>query len=134
MVPGAMLMSSEKSVVDGVKFRMNSPLINDWGDSVSSAWARTMRARPMVAVGGSPEGRHTSGPIVATGALVGTAAGYCAAIGFFRTNQLDQLSELGHPPVAELVWILAVMPLIAVAASWLLAGREPPAISRQPLE
>jgi hypothetical protein len=32
------------------------------------------------------------------------------------------------------VWILAGMPLIAVAVSWLLAGREPPAIARQPLE
>jgi hypothetical protein len=36
--------------------------------------------------------------------------------------------------VAELVWILAGMPLIAVVASWLLAGREPRAIARQPLE
>jgi putative ABC transport system permease protein len=36
--------------------------------------------------------------------------------------------------VAELVGILVGMPLIAVAASWLLAGREPPAIARQPLE
>jgi hypothetical protein len=26
------------------------------------------------------------------------------------------------------------MPLIAVAVGWLLAGREPPAISRQPIE
>jgi len=36
--------------------------------------------------------------------------------------------------VASLVWILVGMPLIAVAVSWLLAGREPPAIARQPLE
>jgi putative ABC transport system permease protein len=36
--------------------------------------------------------------------------------------------------VTVLVWILVGMPLIAVAGSWLLAGREPPAIARQPLE
>ena len=55
-------------------------------------------------------------------------------IGFFRTNHLDQLSELGSVPVAWLLWILVGMPLIAAAASWLLAGREPPVIARQPLE
>jgi hypothetical protein len=51
-----------------------------------------------------------------------------------QDNQLDQLSGLDSVPVAVLVWILAGMPLIAAAASWLLAGREPPAIARQPLE
>jgi len=37
-------------------------------------------------------------------------------------------------PVPGLLWTLVGMPLIAVAASWLLAGREPPAITHQPLE
>jgi hypothetical protein len=36
--------------------------------------------------------------------------------------------------VADLLWILVGMPLIAVVVSWLLAGREPRAIARQPLE
>jgi hypothetical protein len=36
--------------------------------------------------------------------------------------------------VAALLWILVGMPLIAVAVSWLLAGREPHVIARQPLE
>ena len=76
----------------------------------------------------------TAGALALTGAVVGTAGGYLAAIGFFRTNQLDQLAELGSVPVAGLLWILAGMPLIAVVVSWLLAGREPPAIARQPLE
>ena len=95
--------------------------------------------RTLTATGASGTARRTltaatAGALALTGALVGTAGGYLAAIGFFRTNQLDQLSELGNIPVAELVWILVGMPLIAVAASWLLAGREPPAIARQPLE
>jgi putative ABC transport system permease protein len=95
--------------------------------------------RTLTATGASAAARRTltaatAGALALTGALVGTAGGYLAAIGFFRTNQLDQLSELGNIPVAELVWILAGMPLIAVAVSWLLAGREPPAIARQPLE
>jgi hypothetical protein len=36
--------------------------------------------------------------------------------------------------VAGLLWILVGMPLIAVVVSWLVAGRQPPAIARQPLE
>ncbi len=76
----------------------------------------------------------TAAALALTGAVVGTAGGYLAVIGFFRTNHLDQLSELGSVPVAWLLWILVGMPLIAAAASWLLAGREPPVIARQPLE
>jgi putative ABC transport system permease protein len=95
--------------------------------------------RTLTATGASGAARRTltaatAGALALTGAVVGTAGGYLAAIGFFRTNQLDQLSELGSVPVDGLVWILAGMPLTAVAGSWLLAGREPPAIARQPLE
>jgi len=93
--------------------------------------------RTLTATGASGIARRTltavtAGALALTGAVVGTAGGYLAAISFFRTSQLDQLSELKSVPVAELVWILAGMPLIAVAVSWLLAGREPRDIARQP--
>jgi len=95
--------------------------------------------RTLTAIGASGIARRTlaaatAGALALTGAVAGTAGGYLAAIGFFSTNQLDQLSELDSVPVAVLVWILAGMPLIAAAVSWLLAGRQPPAIARQPLE
>jgi putative ABC transport system permease protein len=104
---------------------------------VRSETARDLRT--LTATGASGIARRsltaaTAGALALTGAVVGTAGGYLAAIGFFSTNQLDQLSELESVPVAVLVWILVGMPLIAVAGSWLLAGREPPAIARQPLE
>jgi hypothetical protein len=63
-----------------------------------------------------------------------TAAFGIAAIGFPRTNRLDQLSVLQNIPAAGLLWILVGLPLIAVTVSLLLAGREQSAISRQPLE
>jgi putative ABC transport system permease protein len=66
--------------------------------------------------------------------VIGIAGGYLAAIGFFRNNQLDGLHALTSIPVANLLWILAGMPLIAVVVSWLLAGRQPSAMARQPLE
>jgi putative ABC transport system permease protein len=95
--------------------------------------------RTLTATGASGAARRTitaatAGALALTGAVVGTAGGYLAALGFFRTNKLDQLSELDSVPVAELVWILVGLPLIAVVVSWLLAGREPRAIARQPLE
>jgi putative ABC transport system permease protein len=37
-------------------------------------------------------------------------------------------------PVADLIVILVGLPLAATAGGWLLAGREPPTIARQPLE
>jgi putative ABC transport system permease protein len=95
--------------------------------------------RTLAAAGASSTARRTltaatAGALALTGAVTGTAAGYLAAIAFFRTSHLDQLSELASVPVAELVWILVAMPLVAVAVSWLLAGREPAGIARQPLE
>jgi putative ABC transport system permease protein len=95
--------------------------------------------RTLTATGASSTARRTltaatAGALALTGAVVGTAGGYLAAIGFFRTNQLDQLSELASVPVADLLWILVGLPLIAVVVSWLLAGREPRVIARQPLE
>jgi putative ABC transport system permease protein len=76
----------------------------------------------------------TAGALALAGAVTGLFCGYLAAIGFFRTNQLDGLSSLGSIPVENLLLILVGMPLIAVIAGWLLAGREPRAIARRPLE
>jgi putative ABC transport system permease protein len=76
----------------------------------------------------------TAGSLALAGAVVGIVAGYVAAIGFFRTSQLDTLSSLTSIPLANLLLILVGMPLVAVAGGWLLAGREPSAIGRRPLE
>jgi hypothetical protein len=76
----------------------------------------------------------TAGALALVGAIVGVMAGYIAAIGFFRTNQLDTPSSLTSIPVPNLLLILVGMPLIAVIGGWLLAGREPSAIGRRPLE
>jgi putative ABC transport system permease protein len=76
----------------------------------------------------------TAGALGFTGALIGAAGGYLAAIGFARSNQLDALSSLDSIPVVNLLLILVGMPLIAVVVSWLLTLREPSAIGRQPLE
>jgi putative ABC transport system permease protein len=95
--------------------------------------------RTLTATGASSLARRsitaaTAGALALAGAVTGVCCAYLAAIGFFRTNQLDGLSELSSIPVASLLLILIGMPLVAVIVGWLLAGRQPPAIGRQPLE
>ena len=68
------------------------------------------------------------------GAVLGTVAAYVAAIGYAWDNPLDGLSELSSVPARQLLFIGVGMPVIAAVVGWLLAGREPSVISRQPLE
>ena len=68
------------------------------------------------------------------GAVLGTVAAYVAAVGYAWDNPLDGLSELSSVPARQLLFILVGMPVVAAVVGWLLAGREPAAMSRQPLE
>jgi putative ABC transport system permease protein len=76
----------------------------------------------------------TAGALALAGAVLGTAAAYLGAIAYSWDNKLDGLGSLTSVPIGNLLLIIIGMPLIAAAASWLLAGREPPTIARQPLE
>ena len=104
---------------------------------VRSEAARDLRT--LAATGAAPTTRRTitaatAGALAFTGAVIGIAGGYLAAIGFFRSNQLDELSSLSSIPLTNLLVILVGMPLAAVITGWLAAGREPADMSRQPLE
>jgi len=104
---------------------------------VRSEAARDLRT--LTAAGASGITRRTitattAGALGLTGAVVGIIGGYLAAIGFFRSNQLDSLSSLTSIPVTNLLVILVGMPLAATVLGWLLAGRDPAGIARQPLE
>jgi len=68
------------------------------------------------------------------GAVAGTVAAYVAAIAYGSDNHLDGLSGLANVPTGNLLVILVAMPLAAGLGGWLLAGRQPAVISRQPLE
>jgi putative ABC transport system permease protein len=104
---------------------------------VRSEAARDLRT--LTATGASGRVRRTitattAGALALTGAVIGIAGGYLAAIGFFRSNSLDGLSSLSAIPVANLLAILIGLPLAATILGWLLAGRDPANLSRQPLE
>jgi putative ABC transport system permease protein len=94
--------------------------------------------RTLSATGASSLARRTitattAGALALAGAVTGLFCGYLAAIGFFRTNQLDGLSSLSSIPAANLLLIGVGMPLMAVITGWLLGGRQPPGIARQPM-
>ncbi len=75
----------------------------------------------------------TAGALGLAGAVLGTAAAYLGAAAYSFDNHLDGLGELGSVPTWNLLVILVGLPLVAAAAGWLLAGREPSTMARQPL-
>jgi putative ABC transport system permease protein len=92
--------------------------------------------RTLTATGASGRTRRTisastAGALGLTGALLGTVVAYVAVLCLFR-SELSQ--RMGDIPVLDLVLVVAGLPLVAAAGAWLLAGREPPAFARQPIE
>jgi putative ABC transport system permease protein len=93
--------------------------------------------RTLTATGASPRTRRTltavtAGALALTGAILGTLGAYVGAIGYAWANPLDGLSELSNIPLANLLILVIGMPVAAAVIGWLLAGREPPGLSRQP--
>ncbi len=91
--------------------------------------------RTLAAAGASPGTRRmltavTAAALALLGALMGVAGAYAGQAAWFRHD----LSSLGHWPAVDLLVILVGLPVAAFAAGWLLAGREPPALGRNPLE
>lgn len=100
---------------------------------IRSETARDLRT--LTATGASSTTRRavtgaTAGALAFLGALVGTAGAYAALLVWYRSG-LDPLSRV---PAGNLVVILVGLPLLATTGAWLLAGRQPAALSRQPLE
>ncbi len=72
----------------------------------------------------------TAGALALLAAVLGIAEGYLAMAAFYRSD----LSTLAHPPIADLLALGVALPLIAALGGFVLAGREPAAIARRPLE
>jgi putative ABC transport system permease protein len=72
----------------------------------------------------------TGGALALLGALLGGAGAYLALLAGYHAD----LEALGRVPVAHLAAIIVGLPVTAAAVGWLLAGREPSTLARQPLE
>jgi putative ABC transport system permease protein len=65
------------------------------------------------------------------GAVLGTAAAAIAAVAWAKSSLS---ATFGGIPAIDFLLILVGVPTVAAFGGWLLAGREPAAIARQPLE
>jgi putative ABC transport system permease protein len=96
--------------------------------------------RTLTAAGASSSTRRTltavtAGALAFLGALLGTVGGYIALIGWLRSNSLNGgISALANVPITNLLVILVGMPLVATIVGWLLAGRQPSGVARQPMD
>jgi putative ABC transport system permease protein len=72
----------------------------------------------------------TAGALALLGALLGTGGAYLALIAWHRSD----LHPLTRVPYLDLGIIVVGLPLLAITAGRLLAGREPVSIAHQPLE
>jgi putative ABC transport system permease protein len=93
--------------------------------------------RTLTATGASARTRRgvvaaTAGALGVLGALSGTVAAYLAVLaGSWHQLLAGYVSPV---PWQDLVAVLVGLPLAAAVGGWLLAGREPSALARQPLE
>jgi putative ABC transport system permease protein len=72
----------------------------------------------------------TAGALALLGAVLGTAGAYAG----LSAGYADDLAALRPVPVANLLTIVIGLPIVAAAAAWLLAGREPPSVARSPMD
>lgn len=91
--------------------------------------------RTLTAVGATGRIRRTltattAGVLALLGAILGAAGAYVAIAALYH----DDLDRLRGVPVVYLALAIFGMPLVAAAAGWLLAGREPSAIARRVIE
>ena len=88
--------------------------------------------RTLTAVGASSRTRRrvtaaTAATLAVLAVLLGMAVAYAAVVAGY-TPAIDRL---GNVPFTELITIAVGFPLIAAAAGWALAGRQPRLIARQ---
>jgi putative ABC transport system permease protein len=72
----------------------------------------------------------TGGALALLGVLLGAIGAYLALLAGYHND----LGALGRVPVGHLAVTFVGLPVAAAAAGWLLVGREPSALARQPLE
>jgi putative ABC transport system permease protein len=101
---------------------------------IRSETARDLRT--LTATGASGPTRRTitaatAGALGLLGGILGTAVAAVAGLAWARSSLS---TTFGNIPALDLLVILVGLPVVAAVGGWLLAGREPASIARQPLE
>jgi putative ABC transport system permease protein len=92
--------------------------------------------RTLTATGASGATRRaitaaTAAALGLLGAILGMAGAVIAGMAWTRSGLT---ATAGGVPLTDILILLIGLPLLAAVGGWLLAGREPPAIARQPIE
>jgi putative ABC transport system permease protein len=92
--------------------------------------------RTLTATGASGATRRaitaaTAAALGLLGAILGMAGAVIAGMAWTHSGVT---ATAGGVPITDIVILLIGLPLVAAIGGWLLAGREPPAIARQPIE
>jgi putative ABC transport system permease protein len=92
--------------------------------------------RTLTAAGASAGTRRmitaaTAAALGLLGAILGMAGALVAGLAWAHSSLSGMFGDL---PLSDVLILLAGLPLVAAAGGWLLAGREPEAIARQPLD
>ena len=93
-------------------------------------------ATALTAAGASPRTRRTitaatTAALGLLGAVLGMAGAVIAGLAWAHSSLSAMFGAL---PLSDVLILLAGLPLVATAGGWLLAGREPDVIARQPLD
>jgi putative ABC transport system permease protein len=101
---------------------------------IRSETARDLRT--LTAAGASAGTRRmitaaTAAALGLLGAILGMAGAVIAVLAWAHSSPSAIFGDL---PVSDVLILLIGLPLIAAVGGWLLAGREPPLIARQPIE
>ena len=92
--------------------------------------------RTLTATGASGMTRRTitaatAGALGLLGAILGMAGAVVAGMAWTHSGMT---ATAGGVPPSDILILLIGLPLVAAIGGWLFAGREPPAVARQPLE
>jgi putative ABC transport system permease protein len=101
---------------------------------IRSETARDLRT--LTATGASSTTRRTitaatAGALGLLGAVLGTAGAMIAGLTWAHSSLT---TTFGHVPTLDYLLLLVALPAAAAAGGWLLAGRNPATIARQPME
>jgi putative ABC transport system permease protein len=101
---------------------------------IRSETARDLRT--LTAAGASTTTRRTITAATAAalgllGAILGMAGAVVAALAWAHSSLSTLFNDV---LLTDALTLLVGLPLVAAAGGWLLAGREPPMITRQPIE
>ena len=101
---------------------------------IRSETARDLRTLTAAGAGAGTRRMITAATAAALG-LLGAILGMAGAVIAVLAWAHNSLSAMfGDVPLSDVLILLVGLPLIAAVGGWLLAGREPPLIARQPME